>query len=39
MSNHLKEILNKSNDFRKNKFQIINHHDQTLNDEKSQSKF
>jgi hypothetical protein len=36
MSNHLKTILNKSNDFRKNKFQIIN--DQSLS-EKSQSRF
>jgi hypothetical protein len=36
MSNHLKTILNKSNDFRQNKFQIIN--DETLS-EKTQSRF
>jgi hypothetical protein len=35
-SNHLKEILNKSNDFRKSKFQIIN--DPSIS-EKTQSRF
>jgi hypothetical protein len=36
MSNRLKKILNKSNDFRKTKFQIIN--DQSLS-EKTESRF
>lgn len=36
MSNRLKQVLNKSNDFRKNKFQIIN--EQSTSDQ-TQSKF
>jgi len=37
MSNHLKTILNKSNDFRQNKFQIIN--EQSITSDQTQSKF
>jgi len=37
MSNRLKQILNKSNDFRQNKFQIIN--EQSITSDQTQSKF